>query len=128
LDWLTAGGAANMPPPGLAAAGWPGLRDEARAILEAPALRPFFDSAHHLRAMNEAEFVLADGRTGRIDRLVEFEDAWWVLDYKSGAPSVHALEAYRPQMEAYRTAVGEIFPGKPVRCGRVFAPGEWLEL
>jgi len=128
LDFLSAGGTGEMPPPGVAAADWPGLRNEARAILAAPALRPFFDPARHLRAMNEAEFVLADGRIGRIDRLVEFEGAWWVLDYKSGAPSPQSIEAHRPQLEAYRTAVSEIFPGKPVRCGLVFAKGEWQEI
>jgi len=128
LDWLSAGGGGGMPPTGVAAADWPGLRDEACAILEAGALKPFFDPARHLRALNEAEFVLADGRIGRIDRLVEFEDAWWVLDYKSGASSPQALEAHRPQLEAYRKAVGELFPGKPVRCGLVFAKGEWQEI
>jgi ATP-dependent helicase/nuclease subunit A len=128
LDWLSAGGAGEWPPPGVTAADWPALRDAARDILEAPALRVFFDPAHHLRAINEAEFVLADGRVGRIDRLVELEDAWWVLDYKSGAPSSQALGAHRPQLEAYRMAVGELFPGKPVRCGLIFAKGEWLEI
>jgi ATP-dependent helicase/nuclease subunit A len=65
---------------------------------------------------------------GRIDRLVEMADGFWVLDYKSGQPEAALLDAYRAQMEAYRAAVGALFPGRPVRCGLVFGEGEFVEI
>ncbi len=37
-----------------------------------------------LRAHNELAYVAESGDLRRIDRLVEFDDAVWVLDYKTG--------------------------------------------
>ncbi len=128
LDWLSADGEAERAPPGIAAADWPRLRAAARAILDAPALRAFFDPARHLRARNEVEFVLADGSVGRIDRLVEFQEDCWVLDYKSGRPDAALLKDYRAQMESYRGAVRALFPDKTVRCGLIFAAGDLMEI
>ncbi|MBV6476365.1 MAG: ATP-dependent helicase/nuclease subunit A [Rhodocyclaceae bacterium] len=128
LDWLSAGGEAGRPPPAVPAEEWPAFQAAARAILEAPRLRAFFDPSSHLRALNEAEFALPDGSVGRIDRLVELPESWWVLDYKSGRPEGSLLENYRTQMENYRIALTAMFPGKPVRCGLVFGDGEMMEI
>ncbi|MBI4988081.1 MAG: UvrD-helicase domain-containing protein [Rhodocyclales bacterium] len=128
LDWLSAGGEAGRPPPGIPASDWPDFRAAARAILDAPRLRVFFDPACHQRAFNEAEFALPDGSVGRIDRLVEMADGYWVLDYKSGRPEEALLETYRAQLENYRTAVMALFPGKTVCCGLVFSDGSLLEI
>lgn len=128
LDWLSSGGDDGRPPQGIPAADWPAFRTAARAILDAPRLKPFFDPAAYRRALNEVEFALPDGSVGRIDRLVEMADGFWVLDYKSGQPEAALLDAYRAQMEAYRAAVGALFPGRPVRCGLVFGEGEFVEI
>ena len=128
LDWLSGGGNPDHCPRGIAKADWPDFRTAARAVLDAPQLKAFFDPACHLRAINEAEFVLADGNVGRIDRLVEMSDSYWVLDYKSGRPAAELLEGYRTQMEAYRAAVMAIFPGKPVHCRLVFGNGDSLDI
>jgi ATP-dependent helicase/nuclease subunit A len=128
LDWLSAGGDASRPPPGIAAADWPALRAAARAILDAPQLRPFFDPAAHRRALNEVEFALPDGSVGRIDRLVEMEDGIWVLDFKSGRPEGPLLADYRAQLEHYRTVAGALFPGRTVRCGLIFGDGTFMEI
>lgn len=128
LDWLSAGGDAGQPPQGIPTADWPAFRAAARAILDAPQLKAFFDPSSYLRALNEAEFALPDGSVGRIDRLVETADGFWALDYKSGRPEGALLDAYREQMEAYRAAVGALFPGKTVRCGLVFSEGEFMEI
>ncbi|MDR2240855.1 MAG: UvrD-helicase domain-containing protein [Zoogloeaceae bacterium] len=134
LDWLSAGGndgaddAGGRPPAGMAAADWPAARDAARAILDAPGLKQFFDPACYLRALNEAEFILPDGSIGRIDRLIETEDGFWVLDYKSGQPDAALLETYRAQMARYRAAIGALFPCRAVRCGLVFRDGGFMEV
>ena len=128
LDWLSAGGTAERPPPGIPAPLWPDLRATARRLLEAPELRRFFDPAQYLRALNEVEFALPDGRVGRIDRLVETAEGWWVLDYKSGRPDAELLSGYRSQLEGYRAALTSLFHDTPVRCGLVFADCSWLEI
>ena len=128
LDWLSGNHAQDARPPGIAAAEWPDLKRAALGIIGAPGLRPFFDPARYLRALNEAEFVLPDGSVGRIDRLVETEDCLWVLDYKSGEADARQLAGYRAQLEGYRQAVSGAFPAKPVRCGLVFGDGEWVEI
>jgi len=128
LDWLSGGGDPGRPPQGIPSSDWPLIHAAATAILSAPQLKAFFDPSCHVRAVNEAEFVLADGSVGRIDRLVEMPDCYWVLDYKSGRPAPELLEHYRAQVECYRAAVMAIFPGKPVHCRLVFGDGESLEI
>ncbi len=128
IEWLSAKGDPDRPPQGIATADWPAFRTAARAILDAPRLKAFFDPACHLRALNEAEFVLPDGSVGRIDRLVEMPDGYWVLDYKSGRPAAELLERYLAQMENYRFAVRALFPDKPVHCRLVFGEGEFLDI
>ncbi len=128
LEWLSAGGDPGRPPQGVAAVDWPVYCTAARAILEASRLKALFDPACYLRAFNEVEFALPDGSVGRIDRLVEMPDGFWVLDYKSGRPDAELLARYRIQMEGYRTAVRAVFPGKPVHCRLVFGEGESLDI
>lgn len=104
---------------------------EARAVLAAPALAPWFDPARYARAWNEVP-VAADGAAAVIDRLVDDGTTLWVLDYKTHArPQAAALvERYRPQLAAYASAIGAVWPGRPVRAGlvltaaRSFAPLE----
>jgi ATP-dependent helicase/nuclease subunit A len=128
LDWLSSGSDDGRPPQGIPAAEWPAFRAAARVILDAPRLKPFFDPAVYRRALNEVEFALPDGSVGRIDRLVEMPDGFWVLDYKSGRPAAALLDAYRAQLEAYRAAVATLFPGRPVSCWLVFGEGEFMEI
>ncbi len=128
LEWLSAGEDPSRAPIGMPVADWPVFRAAANAILQAPGLQAFFDPASHKRALNEVEFVLPDGSVGRIDRLVEMADGYWVLDYKSGRPAAELMESYRAQMETYRAAVMAIFPGKAVHCRLVFGEGESIDI
>jgi ATP-dependent helicase/nuclease subunit A len=102
------------------------LWKQARALLEDASLQRFFDPRHYLGANNEMPYVNARGETRRIDRLVEFGDEVWVLDYKlseSGDPA-----PYRAQLSEYRTAMQTVYAGKKVRCALLFAGGELSEL
>ncbi|MBK8337322.1 MAG: UvrD-helicase domain-containing protein [Sterolibacteriaceae bacterium] len=125
--------AGTAPAPRPAGPAPPAAEDEAierqvQAILAAAELQPFFDPARYLRAFNEVELTLADGNCGRIDRLVECPDGWWVLDYKTGAPDSAPLDQYRRQLAGYREAVAQMFPGRPVRCVLIFGNARRIDL
>jgi len=105
---------------------------QVRNLLARPELARFFDARHYVRALNEAPVIDAAGRVQRIDRLVEFADEWWVLDYKTdalpaaaGAEAVAAAAApYRGQLAAYRDAVRRLQAGKRVQAAVLFSGGQ----
>lgn len=88
----------------------------AARLLAAPALRRFFDPECYRRAWNEVEFADSAGDLFRIDRLVEDDEAIWVLDYKSSDRDTERLSEYRRQVEGYCSVVAEAFSNRTV-CG-----------
>ena len=108
-------------------AGMDALWREAQAVLVAPALRRFFDPAQYVRARNELPYVTAAGEQRRIDRLVEFADEIWVLDYKTGEADT-ALEVYRAQLAQYVEAMQAVFGAKPLRAALVLKGGVLVAL
>jgi ATP-dependent helicase/nuclease subunit A len=126
--WLEALACGEPPPPrppALDAARWSELERLARAMIESAALRRFFDPALHRWAASEVEFVLPDGSLGRIDRLVEFDDEIWILDYKSGEGAGFA-EEYAEQLQRYAESVRLIRPGK-TPCAALLRPDGRLD-
>lgn len=95
--------------------------EQAARILSSPELQHFYDPAVYSFARNELELV-HNGEWMRIDRLVAFDDALWVLDYKR-----HLLEqqqtTYWQQLERYRAACLALFPGKPVHTALITVDG-----
>lgn len=126
--WLEALACGEPPPPRpptLDAARWSELERLARAMIESAALRRFFDPALYRWAASEVEFVLPDGSLGRIDRLVEFDDEIWILDYKSGEGAGFA-EEYAEQLSRYAESVRLIRPGK-TPCAALLRPDGRLD-
>ncbi len=102
------------------------LWQQAQHLLALPALQRYFDPLHYRNACNEIPYVNARGELKRIDRLVEFDDEVWVLDYKTGsAPDV---APHRAQMLEYRAAMQSVYAGKTVRCALLFADGTLSEV
>jgi ATP-dependent helicase/nuclease subunit A len=95
------------------------LWGQALGIVNAPGLRRFFDATQFLRAENELEFI---GETGlkRIDRVIEFDDEVWVLDYKSGGDD---RPAWVVQLANYRNLLKLLFANKKIRTAVVLADG-----
>jgi len=95
----------------------------AERVRAAPHLRRFFAAP----ADNEIEVVDADGSLLRIDRLVELDEALWVLDYKW-----RVLDGERPGYEAqvrrYAAALAQIRRDKPVRAALIDAEGALIEV
>ena len=102
------------------------LWQQARHLLTAPQLARFFDAQQYRNACNEMPYVNAQGELKRIDRLVEFDDEVWVMDYKLGDAKDAAR--YRAQMQEYRIAMQTVYAGKTVRCALVFADGVLSEV
>jgi len=102
------------------------LWQQAQQLLAAPQLARFFDAQHYRSASNEMPYVNSLGELKRIDRLVEFDDEVWVLDYKLGDSEDAAR--YRAQMQEYRTAMQTVYAGKTVRCALLFADGQLSEM
>lgn len=106
------------------------LWEAAQRLLKQPDLERFFHPGHYVRAMNEVACIDAAGAVRRIDRLVEFGDVLWVIDYKSGTlPDDAALLArYDAQLDGYRAAISTMYPHKPVRTMLIFSSGETREV
>ncbi len=101
------------------------LWQQAQHLLTSPQLARFFDAQQYRSACNEMPYINAKGELKRIDRLVEFDDEVWVLDYKLGDSEDAAR--YRAQLQEYRTAMQTVYAGKRVRCALVFADGILVE-
>ena len=118
---------------GLDEASFGALWQEAEMLVSIPALARFFDSAQHRRAFNELPYVSRDGELRRIDRLVEFEDSVWILDYKMGDATedtdlARSAARYRKQLEEYRSAMQTVYPGRTINCALIFPGGLLYEI
>jgi len=105
----------------------------ARALLARPELAHLFDPARYRRAYNELALLDGDGQLHRVDRVVETDDALWVIDYKTGPDSLTtdpaALVArHRAQLDTYRALVSGIVPGRTLRAALLLADGRLLEM
>jgi ATP-dependent helicase/nuclease subunit A len=76
---------------------------------------------------NEVELMDRDGALLRIDRLVEFEDDCWVLDYKWQLPP-GALADYRRQVQRYARVLAHAGIRKPVRMLLVASDASSVEV
>ena len=97
------------------------LLHHAQAILRTPHLQRFFDARHFLSARNEVSIIDDEGELLRIDRIVEFDNSVWVLDYKSAASKAARASAfmvdYRMQVLRYRRVMQNVYPDKALHCG-----------
>lgn len=84
-------------------------------------LQKVYDMAHHPdfayvfkeeRAWSEIE-LLHDGKLLRIDRLIETNDAFFIVDFKTGEQ--RKVRAYHEQLQTYAAAVLPLANKKPIR-------------
>lgn len=68
--------------------------------------------------------------SGQVDRLCLREDSVWIVDYKTNRPppadETGISDAYRQQMESYRTVLQAIYPTKAIRCFLLWTYGARL--
>ncbi|MCE5181158.1 MAG: UvrD-helicase domain-containing protein [Betaproteobacteria bacterium] len=106
---------------------------DATHLMQAPHLQRFFDPACYLNAWKELPYRTAAGESRRLDRLVEFEDSVWILDFKAAERAeegnlVACAKPYLGQMREYLSAMGGVFAAKTVRAVLVFGNGLVFEV
>ncbi|MBT9568501.1 MAG: UvrD-helicase domain-containing protein [Thiobacillus sp.] len=109
------------------------IESAARALLTQPHLARFFDATQYRVAHSELTLLDANGRTQRLDRVVEFDDAVWVIDYKTGDDSLELsdamlVERHRSQLSGYAMLLGALYPDTPIHPAVLLANGRLIEL
>ena len=109
------------------------IEANARALLAQPHLAHLFDSSRYRCAHNELVLLDGSGRLQRLDRVVEFDDTVWLIDYKTGEDScalsdVQLVERHRPQLRGYQLLLAELYPNKPVRAALLLADGRLIPM
>ncbi|WP_370624793.1 UvrD-helicase domain-containing protein [Polynucleobacter sp. MG-27-Goln-C1] len=104
--------------------------DQATTVLNAKALQQYLTANQWVQAWNEIDVLSLDGRSFRLDRLVEFEDHLVILDYKLTIPEEgsEAHNKYRAQLNNYKQELARIRPDKPAKTFLISSKGEIREV
>ena len=71
-------------------------------------------------ARSEMAVGLGNGMVGRIDRLVEKDGEWWVVDFKTGTVPELMPEVYAAQVRRYVAALRATWPERMFKAGIVW--------
>jgi ATP-dependent helicase/nuclease subunit A len=112
------------------------LADAERALQRAltvyqdPELQIYFDPTQYQEAWNELDLMTVDGKSMRIDRLVELSDSLVILDYKLSIPKPNdsLYQKYSEQLSQYRNELQRIYPHKVIKAILIDAQGQSLPL
>lgn len=101
-----------------------------QTVLGAPELKRYLTSGEWVQAWNELDIASEDGKSYRMDRLVEFDDHIAILDYKLTLPEMGSekYEKYRKQLQGYRTELARIRKDKPNKAYLISAQGRIEEI
>ncbi len=109
------------------------IASAARTLLTQPHLARFFDPKHYRRAFSELTLLDGNGRQQRLDRVVEFDDSVWLIDYKTGDDSrsltgAELAERHRAQLAGYQILLAGLYPDKPLHAALLLADGRLVAL
>jgi ATP-dependent helicase/nuclease subunit A len=104
--------------------------DRALCVIHAETLKIYLTSNQWVQAWNEIDIVDKQGRSFRLDRLVEFEDHLAIIDYKLTIPKegTEQFQKYSKQLQGYQAELARIRTDKPAKAFLISAQGEILEL
>jgi ATP-dependent helicase/nuclease subunit A len=104
--------------------------DQATTVLNTQELQHYLTANQWVQAWNEIDIVSLDGKSFRLDRLVEFDDHLVILDYKLTIPEAgsEAHIKYRAQLNNYKQELARIRPDKPAKAYLISAKGEVAEV
>jgi ATP-dependent helicase/nuclease subunit A len=95
-------------------------------LLEAPELKRYLTSGQWIEAWNELDIASEEGKSYRMDRLVELDDHLAIIDYKLTIPGIgtEKYEKYRKQLQGYQTELTRIRKDKPNKAYLISAEGK----
>lgn len=109
------------------------IESRARGLIAAPHLARYFDPMQYRQARNELAILDRDGKSQRIDRVVEFDDALCILDYKTGEEHAGLTDEdlaaqHRPQLARYAEAVAGLYTGKAIHAALLLNTGRLVAI
>ena len=106
------------------------LLTRTQTVLEAPELKRYLTSGEWVQAWNELDIASEQGKSYRMDRLVEFDDHLAILDYKLTIPEAGSekYEKYRKQLQGYQAELTRIRKDKPNKAYLISSKGEIVEV
>jgi ATP-dependent helicase/nuclease subunit A len=106
------------------------LMERVQLVMDTPILKPYLTDNQWIQAWNEIDIADEQGKSYRMDRLVEFDDHLAILDYKLTIPEEgsEAHNKYRTQLNNYKQELGRIRPDKPAKAYLISAKGEIREI
>jgi ATP-dependent helicase/nuclease subunit A len=101
-----------------------------KAVLEAPELKRYLTSGQWIQAWNELDIASEEGKSYRMDRLVELDDHLAIIDYKLTIPEAGSekYEKYRKQLQGYQAELKRIRKDKPNKAYLISAEGKMVEV
>jgi len=97
------------------------------AVAAARRIRLAWPQFFGAEATAEVEFVAANGDVVRFDRLVEHDDALWIIDFKWRVTAAEQVP-YEAQLRRYAEILQTIRNDKPVRMGIITAAAVFAEV
>lgn len=104
--------------------------DRALTVMHTESLKKYLTSNQWVQAWNEIDIVNEQGKSFRLDRLVEFEDQLAIIDYKLTIPEAGSekYQKYSKQLKGYQAELERIRKDKPTKAYLISAKGEILEM
>ena len=99
-------------------------------VLTTPELKRYLTSGEWVQAWNELDIASEEGKSYRIDRLVELDDHLAIIDYKLTIPEAGSekYEKYRKQLQGYQNELTRIRKDKPNKAYLISAQGKIQEI
>ncbi|QWD68952.1 UvrD-helicase domain-containing protein [Polynucleobacter sp. VK25] len=99
-------------------------------VLTTPELKRYLTSGEWVQAWNELDIASEDGKSYRMDRLVELDDHLAIIDYKLTIPEVGSdqYEKYRKQLQGYQAELTRIRKDKSNKAYLISSKGEIKEV
>ena len=100
--------------------------DRALKVINTQALKKYLTGGDWVQAWNEIDVVNGQGKTYRLDRLVEFDDHLAIIDYKLTIPTQASEQylKYQSQLSNYKQELGRIRQDKPIKAYLISSEGQ----
>ncbi len=101
----------------------------AQQVCDCKDLIQYFDPSLYIDAWNELDLINQEGKSLRVDRLVEFENELVILDYKLSIPDQNdpLYAQYQNQLSHYREALKPIHPSKSIKTLLIDSQGRNIQ-